>query len=104
MSGTRGSGVPTRSGPDALARVLDGMLSEGIHAMRHGMRLSSEAHPTALSNLVGMRCRAFPEIPLNVPPKDASEPVPQRMSGTRGSGVPTGSGPDALSRVLSGVI
>jgi hypothetical protein len=43
MSGTRGSGVPTRSGPDALARVLDGMLSEGIHARRHGTRLSSEA-------------------------------------------------------------
>jgi hypothetical protein len=37
-------------------------MSEG--AMRHGMRLSSEAHPTALSNRVGMRCRAFPEIPL----------------------------------------
>lgn len=32
-----------RSGPDALSRVLDGVLREGIHVMRRGMRLSCDA-------------------------------------------------------------
>jgi hypothetical protein len=35
---------------DALSRVLSELSSEGIHAREHGMRFSSEAHPTALSN------------------------------------------------------
>jgi hypothetical protein len=52
------------SGPDALSRVLSELSSEGIHARQHEMRFSSEAHPTALSNLVGMRCCAFPGIAL----------------------------------------
>jgi hypothetical protein len=31
--------------------------------MCHFMRLDRASHPAALSNLVGTRCRAFPEIP-----------------------------------------
>jgi hypothetical protein len=49
-------------GPDAQARVLDGRLSNGIHAMPHFMRLFSAAHPTALSKLGR---DALPRVPWN---------------------------------------
>ncbi len=41
MSGTRGSGVPTRSGPDARPRVLEGIFSEGIQAPWRSIRVHS---------------------------------------------------------------
>ena len=86
------------------------------------MRPSSEAHPTALSDPVGMRCRAVPEFPLSLSlRKHILAPVQQRMSGPRvqgrkkaegrmGEGATAGrkrqrrpyrSGPSALSRGLS---
>jgi hypothetical protein len=52
------------TGPDALSRVLSGSLSEAHPCNAAFHAFFSEAHPTALSNLVGTRCRAFPEIPL----------------------------------------
>ena len=43
MSGTRGSGVPTMAGPNALSRALKGMMGEGVDALRDVRRPSSEA-------------------------------------------------------------
>jgi hypothetical protein len=37
MSGTRGSGVPTHSGPDAQSRVLDRVLSERPARILHAV-------------------------------------------------------------------
>ena len=71
----------------------------GVRSSKFGvraMRPTSEAHPTARSNLVGTRCRA--SLKSLCEPRSANRffPVLELISGTRSTGSLPNRGPGAL--------